>query len=238
MLKKDRLRSTSIRPRSLKLVMPMRGRSCWCMAGERAISWRHQIPVLAAFGFRVIAPDHGAMGIQLSIATSDYALKALTNDMIGLIDALEIDQAVWVGHDWGSPVVFSVASHFPARQSGGCESLCSLLSPERTQSHHQLSGPVDLSRREPSRRAGLSALLRGTLCRGDPSVRCKPSCHHSSAIPKGRSRRAGTSCGNGNYPPDGLGGWTIADVPLDTDVLTEADLAVYAEGLERNGFLA
>ena len=26
------------------------------------------------------------------------------------------------------------------------------------------------------------------------------------------------------------------DVPLDTDVLTEADLAVYAEGLERNGF--
>ena len=35
--------------------------------------------------------------------------------MIELLEALGRDKAVWVGHDWGSPVVWSLASHHPER---------------------------------------------------------------------------------------------------------------------------
>ena len=35
--------------------------------------------------------------------------------MIELLEALGRDKAVWVGHDWGSPVVWSLASHHPDR---------------------------------------------------------------------------------------------------------------------------
>ncbi len=35
--------------------------------------------------------------------------------MIELLDALGRERAVWVGHDWGSPVAWSMASHHPER---------------------------------------------------------------------------------------------------------------------------
>ena len=46
---------------------------------------------------------------------ADYALEHIVGDMIGLADALGIGKAVWVGQDWGSPVVWSIASHHPSR---------------------------------------------------------------------------------------------------------------------------
>jgi len=48
----------------------------------------------------------------------DYALEHSTADMIELLDALDRERAVWIGHDWGSPVVWSIASHHPDRCFG------------------------------------------------------------------------------------------------------------------------
>src|SRR5438105_300165 len=79
---------------------------------ELSISWRHQLPCFAALGFRAVAPDmrgYGRSGVYDTHA--DYALEHIVQDMLELLDALGQDKAVWVGHDWGSPVGWSLASH-------------------------------------------------------------------------------------------------------------------------------
>lgn len=74
---------------------------------ELAYSWRHQIPALAAAGFRVIAPDQRGYGASdRPEAISDYDIHHLTGDLVGLLDALGIDKAVFVGHDWGGLVAW------------------------------------------------------------------------------------------------------------------------------------
>jgi pimeloyl-ACP methyl ester carboxylesterase len=83
---------------------------------ELSISWRHQLPVFAALGFRAIAPDMRGYGrSSVYPRHEDYALEQTVQDMIELIDSLGRERAVWVGHDWGSPVVWSMASHHPER---------------------------------------------------------------------------------------------------------------------------
>ena len=48
----------------------------------------------------------------------DYALEHSVADMLELLAALGREKAVWVGHDWGSPVVWSLASHHPDKCVG------------------------------------------------------------------------------------------------------------------------
>ena len=46
---------------------------------------------------------------------AEYAQEHIVRDMIELLDAVGREKAVWVGHDWGSPVVWNLASHHPDR---------------------------------------------------------------------------------------------------------------------------
>ena len=73
---------------------------------ELSISWRHQLPALAALGFRALAPDMRGYG-RSSVYPHhhDYAQDKIVGDMIGLLDALGADKAVWVGHDWGLSLI-------------------------------------------------------------------------------------------------------------------------------------
>jgi len=65
-------------------------------------SWRHQIPVLAEAGYRVVAPDLRGYGQSDKPTGLDaYSVKALTGDVAGLIRALGEQRATVVGHDWG-----------------------------------------------------------------------------------------------------------------------------------------
>ena len=79
--------------------------------------WRHQLPALAAAGYRVIAPDlrgYGDSDAPLQVA--DYALGHLLGDVIGLLDALDIHEPVHlVGHDWGAVLGWQLAIHHPLR---------------------------------------------------------------------------------------------------------------------------
>jgi microsomal epoxide hydrolase/non-specific protein-tyrosine kinase len=86
---------------------------------EIAFSWRHQIKALAAAGIRVIAPDqrgYGATDRPQPVAA--YDLEQLTADLVGLLDHLQIDQAVFVGHDWGGFVVWQMPLRHRARVAG------------------------------------------------------------------------------------------------------------------------
>ena len=86
---------------------------------ELAYSWRHQLPALAAAGCRVIAPDQRGYGRSTRPdAIEDYDIEHLTGDLVGLLDELGEERAVFVGHDWGSLVVSSLALLAPERVAG------------------------------------------------------------------------------------------------------------------------
>jgi epoxide hydrolase A/B len=83
---------------------------------ESWYSWRHQLGALAAGGFHAVAPDMRGYGqTDRPEAIDRYTLLHLVGDMVGLVDALKIEQAVIVGHDWGAPVAWHAALLRPDR---------------------------------------------------------------------------------------------------------------------------
>jgi pimeloyl-ACP methyl ester carboxylesterase len=83
---------------------------------ELAYSWRHQIPALAAAGFRAIAPDMRGYGqTDGPDGVEQYGVTSLIDDLCGLLDALELDKAIFVGHDWGALVLWQMAMRSPER---------------------------------------------------------------------------------------------------------------------------
>lgn len=83
---------------------------------ELSYSWRHQIPVLAAAGYHVLAPDQRGYGrSSRPESVADYNVAELSADLIGLIDEVGAERAVFVGHDWGAPVVWASAQLHPDR---------------------------------------------------------------------------------------------------------------------------
>jgi pimeloyl-ACP methyl ester carboxylesterase len=74
---------------------------------ESWYSWRHQLPAVAAAGFRAVALDmRGYGGTTAPPAVGDYSLSHLVGDVVGAVAALGETQAVVVGHDWGAPVAW------------------------------------------------------------------------------------------------------------------------------------
>jgi len=83
---------------------------------ESWYSWRHQIMSLSEQGYRVVAPDMRGYGETDSPESpSEYNIKKLTADMVGVLDALGEETATIVGHDWGSPVAAHSAIFYPER---------------------------------------------------------------------------------------------------------------------------
>jgi pimeloyl-ACP methyl ester carboxylesterase len=83
---------------------------------DSAYLWRHQIPFLTAHGFRAIAPDMRGFGrSSRPPAVGDYALANAVGDMAGLLDALGVESAHVVGHDWGAAVAWLTAMFQPDR---------------------------------------------------------------------------------------------------------------------------
>ena len=86
---------------------------------ELSVSWRGQLPVFAGLGFRAVAPDMRGYGRCSAYSRDeDYGPEAIAADMIELSGSLGEEKAIWVGHDWGAPVVWSIAQHHPERCHG------------------------------------------------------------------------------------------------------------------------
>jgi pimeloyl-ACP methyl ester carboxylesterase len=76
---------------------------------DLALGWRNQLSAVAEAGFRAIAPDmRGYGGSSNPDAVEAYTLAELTGDLVALLDALEIENAVFVGHDWGGFVTWGM----------------------------------------------------------------------------------------------------------------------------------
>lgn len=83
---------------------------------ELAYSWRHQIPELASAGYRVLAPDQrGYGGSSRPEQVDAYDITALTGDLVALLDAVGVERAALVGHDWGAVVAWSTPLLHPDR---------------------------------------------------------------------------------------------------------------------------
>jgi pimeloyl-ACP methyl ester carboxylesterase len=209
---------------------------------ELSASWRHQLPVFAALGLRAIAPDmrgYGRSSVYPSHA--DYALEHTVRDMIELLDALGRDYAVWIGHDWGSPVVWSLASHHPERCLG-VANLCvpyiakgfapanllplvdRSLYPETAfpagQWEYMLLYEEHFAAACAAFEASVLNTVKALFRAGSPAGRGKPS--RTALV-----RRDGGWFGGAGQAPD---------VPADPNVLSEEDLHKYVAALERTGF--
>jgi pimeloyl-ACP methyl ester carboxylesterase len=83
---------------------------------ESWYSWRHQLKALAQAGFRAVAPDMRGYGQTNQPQDIDqYTLLHLVGDMVGVLDALSVPEAVVIGHDWGAPVAWHSALLRPDR---------------------------------------------------------------------------------------------------------------------------
>lgn len=81
---------------------------------ELSDSWRHQIPAIAAAGFRVVAPDMRGYGrTSAPDSIEAYSIFDLVGDMVALVAALGETRAIIIGHDWGAPVAWHAALFRP-----------------------------------------------------------------------------------------------------------------------------
>ena len=86
---------------------------------ELAFSWRFQISALSKAGYRVIAPNQRGYGAtDKPESVEAYDIRHLCGDMAGLLDALGLEKAIFVGHDWGGPVVWNMPLLHPDRVAG------------------------------------------------------------------------------------------------------------------------
>ena len=107
---------------------------------EIAFSWRHQIKALAAAGIRVIAPDQRGYGAtDRPEPVEAYDIEHLTGDLVGLLDHLKIDKAIFVGHDWGGFIVWQMPLRHIDRVAG-------VVGVNTPHTNRALADPIELLR--------------------------------------------------------------------------------------------
>jgi len=209
---------------------------------ELSLSWRHQLPCFAALGFRAIAPDlRGYGGSSVYKDHGSYAIEHVVADMLELLDALGTERAIWVGHDWGSPVVWSMASHHPER----CHGVANLCVPYLAQGFtvDALIPLVDRSvypeAEFPAGQWDYQLFYQESFDTARRTFEANVRSTVKALFRKGDPRRKGAPSRTATVRKDGgwFGGASQApDVPLDADVLSEDELDRYVAALERNGF--
>jgi pimeloyl-ACP methyl ester carboxylesterase len=209
---------------------------------ELSHSWRHQLRCFAALGFRCVAPDMRGYGRSSIYRThADYALEHSVHDMLDLLAHLGRERAVWVGHDWGSPVVWNIASHHPERchavgnlcvpyiaRGFAPANLIPLVNretyPDSTypagQWEYQLFYEEHFDRARAVFEADVENTILALFRKGDPAGRGKPS------------RGAEVRRDNGWFG----GADKAPSVPRDSEIISEEDLSIYAASLARTGF--
>lgn len=195
---------------------------------ELAYSWRHQVAPIVEAGFRVIVPNQrGYDGSSTPKEARSYNRKNLVADITGLLDALSIEQAVFVGHDAGSLVAYYTGVYARERVLG-IASLCSpYLVPGETdvlEIYDELRGPnhymatfqepgVGEALLERDVEATFRALLRGRGYTMDGFEASGPDIREVPA------------------------GVFIGDLQLFGDpIVSEEELAVYVETYKKTGF--
>ena len=190
-------------------------------------SWRHQLQALGDAGFRAIAPDMRGYGeTDAPNDSTTYRTSMICADIAGVLDALELEKAVIVGHDWGGYHIWQFGLRYPQRT----ERLVGLNTPYSapgpippTQALHGAFGAGDrgyymLYFQKPGQaEAELEADVRGNLAK---------IIH--------RYDRAQDLWTFATVGGDGSG--VCTRIAPGGTLLTDAELDVYAAAFERTGF--
>lgn len=197
---------------------------------ESWYSWRHQLPAVAAAGYRAVAVDVRGYGRSSRPQDAEaYRIRPLADDLAAVVDALGCRTAVAVGHDWGAPIVTAAALRHPEVFTGvGLLSvpyvppspirLTEALAPlggddEFYLSYFQEPGRVE-AEIEPDVRGWLEGFYTALAAEGTASGAPDPF-----VLPAGARMRD-------RFPAVGLPGW-----------LSDADLDFYAAEFERTGLV-
>lgn len=86
-----------------------------CLHGFPDTAWnfRPLLTALAAAGFRAVAPFMRGYAPTSLATDGDYRVETLGRDVLALIDALGVERAFMVGHDWGAVAAYAAASLQP-----------------------------------------------------------------------------------------------------------------------------
>lgn len=79
--------------------------------------WDGVAEILAGRGHRVIAVDQRGHGLS-DKPGSGYDFGTLTDDLVALLDACDVDACVAVGQSWGANVVLELGARHPDRVRG------------------------------------------------------------------------------------------------------------------------
>ena len=153
---------------------------------ESWYSWRHQLPAIAAAGFRAVAIDvrgYGRSSAPLDVEA--YGMLHHVDDNLGVVDALGEHTAVVVGHDWGSPIAANSALLRPGRV------------PRRRPAERAVQprrGRAGRRRRSPRWAATRSSTSTTSRSRAGPRPRpsptCAAGCSASTSVPRAMSPAA------------------------------------------------
>jgi pimeloyl-ACP methyl ester carboxylesterase len=209
---------------------------------ELSICWKSQLGCFAALGFRAVAPDMRGYGRSTVPARhEDYTMEEIAQDMVELLAHLGRESAIWIGHDWGAPVVWTLASHHASSCLGVAslgvpylpdgftpENLLPLVDrsiyPEETypagQWDYQLYYEEHSALAQRTFEADVRRTLKAVMRSGSPAGRDRPTA--TAAL-----RREGGWFGGAGIAPD---------VPRDAAILSEEELCQYASALTANGF--
>jgi pimeloyl-ACP methyl ester carboxylesterase len=84
---------------------------------DHARSYRHQMPALAAAGYRVVVPFMRGYAPTQIPEGGYFGVPALAADAIALAAALSDEPVVLIGHDWGAAAAHAAAATAPQRFS-------------------------------------------------------------------------------------------------------------------------
>ena len=79
----------------------------WC--------WRRVSDRLIAAGHRVFAPTLTGLGERHHLLSREVSLKMMIQDVVGAIEAEELERVILVGHSFGGTIVAGVADRLPER---------------------------------------------------------------------------------------------------------------------------
>ncbi|MEX0783637.1 MAG: alpha/beta hydrolase [Dehalococcoidia bacterium] len=188
-------------------------------------SWRHQLPALAAAGYRAIAPDmRGYGGTDAPADPREYTMKAVCADIAGLMDTLGLERAVVAGHDWGGAALWQFALRYPDRVAGLIGLNTPYSPPSNARTTEVVRDAFGLTDRTFYMRYFLTEAAEREF---EANVRTNLA---KTFMPYTRCEDLWTFATVGG---DGSGCWTNI-APPDT-FLTSAELDVYAEAFERTG---
>lgn len=86
---------------------------------ELAFTWRKQLSAIEQAGYQAIAPDLRGYGLSSAPKSiKDYTVATICDDLVGMMDALNIEKAIFCGHDWGGFIADTMPLLYPERCLG------------------------------------------------------------------------------------------------------------------------